>query len=424
VPSSTPDIDAIKKRGALRCGIPLRTQGFASQNANGVWEGMDVEHCKAIAAAILGEPNVEYVNTDLVNRWTDLDNNKFDVLTRATVTMQREVWIPDVEGTFHFSNPYFYDGLRYGGIPSFVECAENEGEGCTGLKVCTLAGSSHAQIVTDLLFGKAESITFQFEDDFHQSLIDGECNVIAGEMVELSEQTLREAGYEGDYTIGQELLSKEPITFASRTDDYVLKDIITWVFEQLHQSDETGVGIENCENVLLQTELGVNLKKSLRNAVCAVGNYGEVYQRTLEPIVPRSGLNLANDGTTGLLYSHPFGSINIEGPQLNKVSKTVENIRKRGFLNCGINIRAGFASFDPETREYSGFDVDLCNLIASAIFDGVPRVLFTDLPARDRFQILADQEIDVLVRLSTWTIVRDFMEPSSGVGFGTFESVS
>jgi general L-amino acid transport system substrate-binding protein len=143
--------------------------------------------------------------------------------------------------------------------------------------------------------------------------------------------------------------------------------------------------------------------------------------KTLEALIPRSGKNELNRGNNGLMYSFPFGSLHtVVGPDIEEASPTIRAIRQRGFLNCGINSRYGFATFDSPSKTWSGFDVDLCRAISAAIFQGVDQlVVYTDLPAAQRFQLLREGRVDVLARLTTWTMERDVLEPTAATATGS-----
>lgn len=110
---------------------------------------------------------------------------------------------------------------------------------------------------------------------------------------------------------------------------------------------------------------------------------------------------------------------NVVGPDIEETSPTIRAIRQRGFLNCGINSRNGFANFDAPSKKWSGFDVDLCRAISAAIFQGVDHlVVYTDLPAAQRFQVLQEGRVDVLARLTTWTMERDVLQPMTATMTG------
>ena len=115
----------------------------------------------------------------------------------------------------------------------------------------------------------------------------------------------------------------------------------------------------------------------------------------------------------------PLDSLNSDNvaPELEVSSPTVQAIKQRGFLSCGISRRKGFAEYNRTTQKWEGFDVDLCRALSAALFDGVDtHVVYTDLPAAQRFPVLTGHRVDVLARLTTLTLSRDVKEPQTGVG--------
>ena len=152
--------------------------------------------------------------------------------------------------------------------------------------------------------------------------------------------------------------------------------------------------------------------------MAARGNIEELYNFNLQTFMPRTGLNRLNSGDSPIMYAFPMGPLmsDVAAPELKVQSPTVKAIKERGSLNCGIRTRKGFAEFDRTTKEWSGFDVDLCRALSAALFDSVDtRVVFTDLLAAQRFPVLVQERVDVLSRLSTLTLRRDVKEPQTGV---------
>ena len=114
--------------------------------------------------------------------------------------------------------------------------------------------------------------------------------------------------------------------------------------------------------------------------------------------------------------SCPFGALENDGPGPVE-DATLETIRNRGHLRCGITRTTGFGELGAESREWEGFDVDFCKAVASAIFFGVPEIVYVVLPATERFKALADGRVDMMSRITTWTLERDTMEESSRTAF-------
>ena len=141
-----------------------------------------------------------------------------------------------------------------------------------------------------------------------------------------------------------------------------------------------------------------------------------IYEKHMAPYIPRGDANQINVGNTGAMYATPFGDLQPEVlPETSSV--TVDEIRRRGHLKCGITQASIFAEFDAATGSWRGLDVSFCQAIAAAIFDGVVHVRYTVLNPSDRFVALDAGDVDVLARVSTITMERDVLEPTTGKGF-------
>jgi ABC-type amino acid transport substrate-binding protein len=158
---------------------------------------------------------------------------------------------------------------------------------------------------------------------------------------------------------------------------------------------------------------GEDFENMIVNAVAAVGNYEEVYNRSLGS---RSLINMINNRSSGVIYSLPFGNQEAPGFAPMNGGKLGE-IKTRGFLNCGVSLNVVFASHNSSTQEWSGFDVDFCRALSAAILNGATNVNFIYLPPSERFRALKDGDVDVLARVTTVTFERDVREPSTESGF-------
>ena len=322
---------------------------------------------------------------------------------------------------FAFTVPYLYNGLRFAGERAFVTCAETPGSAgvsiCDQTVICVSDGSTHLPIVQEMNPDLQVILTLSGTDSIER-FIAGTCNVIAGESYQNSEFQVRSFGYEGPYYAGEVTFSKEPLAMVTRANDPVFSDFVNWVLIGLLSAEENGIDQDNAFTGIPPTSVfGADYANMFATSVEAVGNFGEVYERHLEAIVPRSIQDQINTGTSGLLYSYPFGDLEQpgSGPQLGG---TIETIKTRGYLKCGVSSRAIFAIYDALRDDWSGFDVDFCRAIAAALFDGdSTKVEFTDLPASVRFFELHQEEVDVLSRITTVTLSRDVNETAVGVGF-------
>jgi ABC-type amino acid transport substrate-binding protein len=157
----------------------------------------------------------------------------------------------------------------------------------------------------------------------------------------------------------------------TRDNDSKWSNFANTVLQALFAAEELGI-TKNDANNLMNGDASLvtpSFESQLLRVVAAIGNYAEVYDRNIENILPRSGLNLLNNGTTGLIYSHPLGNIdNVgSGPTAGGM---LEKILKRGNLICGLRPnRRGFALLD-SVGEWSGLDTDYCRALSSALFGG------------------------------------------------------
>ena len=210
---------------------------------------------------------------------------------------------------------------------------------------------------------------------------------------ELSYSNVVASGYEGseaDYQAGSRLHIKSFETWLTAPDDRVWNRFVSWVMEALVQAEESGVTNSTADERMATTEVfGPDFRNMFRNAVKANGNYGDLWDNFK---FTRSGLNLPNDGTSGIMLSMDFGSYADTGPGPTLGGK-IEAIQKRGLLQCGVIPRAGFAQLRNGT--WSGLEVDICKGIAAAIFNGQPQFSIFDIDSYSRFSALVSGTVDI-----------------------------
>jgi general L-amino acid transport system substrate-binding protein len=328
---------------------------------------------------------------------------------------------PLTRDMFAFSTPYMYSGLRFAGEEDFVVCAETPGSAgarfCDQTVICVSDSTTHLQTIQAMNPDLRLSLTLSATESIER-FIAGTCNVIAGEPYQISEFQVRKLGYTGSsYYTGEGTFSKDPLAMATRSNDPKWSDFVNWVLQALLRAEEKGIDQASAFEIPTTNVFGEEYENMFVNAVDVVGNYAEIYERNLELVLPRQSQDQINSGTSGLLYSYPFGDVTEpgSGPTLGG---TIDAIRSRGILHCGVSTRAIFANFDSLRESWSGFDVDFCRAIAAALFDGDhTKVIFTDLPASVRFFELQQGAVDVLSRITTVTLERDVREPNVGVGF-------
>ncbi|WP_425091653.1 amino acid ABC transporter substrate-binding protein [Tropicimonas sp. S265A] len=318
--ASADTLQEVRDRGAVNCGISTGLVGFASQDANGDWQGFDVAVCRAVAAAVFGDPTAVNFNpvTNQV-RFEVLNSGEIDMLARNTTwTFSR-----DVDLKLEFTGINYYDGQgfmvpRALGVSSATEL--------DGARVCIQKGTTTELNLAD--FFRANNINFEpvpisTAAEAQQQYLAEACDVYT---TDASGLAATRAAFEtpGDHVVLPEIISKEPLGPLVRHGDSEWGDIVRWSLNALIAAEELGVtsanvdelaaGTDNPEiNRLLGTEgnLGEMLGLSAdwaANVIKAGGNYGEIFETHIgenTPIGLARGLN-AQWTEGGLLYSPPF----------------------------------------------------------------------------------------------------------------------
>jgi len=314
-------LDTIISRGTLICGVEGTIPGFSFVDSSGNYSGLDVDICKAVAAAVLGDPTkVEYRNLDSSARFPALQNGEVDMLSRnSTWTVSR-----DAAGgnALEFAPTVFYDGQgvmvrRDSGIESFADLQ--------GKSVCVETGTT-----TELnLASRAREagitvneVKFQDSNANFAAYQEGRCEAVTTDRSQLAAKRTAFPTPD-DHVLLPDVLSKEPLAPVTINNDSRWFDTVKWVVYGLIQAEEFGITQANVQqrvndpnpdvqNFLgAQGELGKQLGLSndfMVKAIQAVGNYGEVFERnvgaesTLK--IDRGQNRLWTDG--GLMYSPPF----------------------------------------------------------------------------------------------------------------------
>ncbi|SLN67845.1 amino acid ABC transporter substrate-binding protein [Roseisalinus antarcticus] len=321
VAASAATLDDVKARGTLNCGVTTGLAGFSTPDANGVWEGFDVAMCRAVAAAVLGDPTaVEFVPTTASTRFTALASGEVDMLSRVTTwTFSR-----DVDLKFEFTGTTYYDGqgfivLRELGVTSAKELS--------GATVCIRTGTTTELNLAEFFRinnMEYEPVPVETNSEAQQQYLAGACDAYT---TDASGLAATRASFEnpGDHVILPEIISKEPLGPLVRHGDNDWGDVVRWTVNALLTAEELGVTSANVEqlaadgsdnpevNRLLGTDSDLGAMLGLEsdwavNAILAGGNYGEIFEANIgesTPIGLARGLNaLWTEG--GLLYSPPF----------------------------------------------------------------------------------------------------------------------
>jgi general L-amino acid transport system substrate-binding protein len=317
-------LDIVKKRGHLRCQVGPPSPGFYQLGSDGSWSGSDVSVCRAVAAAIFGDPQkVEFQSVSSTVRFTALANGESDMLSRtATWTLFR-----DTQLGLDFTTVNFYDGQGFmvpkaSGIKSAKELK--------GATVCVLTGTTTELNLTD--FSRQHNMDIQpvvFEDANvrNDTYLKGGCDAITNDKSGLASN---KAGFPDPnaHVILPETISKEPLAPIVRQNDSQWMAIVKWSVFALINAEELGLNSDNVDQMRanppnpevarmlgVEGELnkGLGLEKEWAyNIIKHVGNYGQVYDKYMgsgsaEGIgIPREGSANALWTQGGLMYSPPF----------------------------------------------------------------------------------------------------------------------
>ncbi len=313
-------LDLVRDRGSLVCGVNTGLVGFAALTVNEVWEGFYVDHCRAIAAAIFGDPTrVEFIPLPSAERFDALAAGEVDLLSgNATWTFAR-----DVGRSFEFTGVIYYDGLGLM-VPTALGVAS--AKELDVARICVQAGTS-TEPLSDF-FGVNNIaytlLTVETRAEAQERYLAGDCSTYA-DMLSILSATRATFELPNDHILLPEVISKEPLGPIVRHGDSEWGDLVRWVHNALIAAEELGVTSANVSelgavptsnpevNRLLGTDgnLGAMLGLSpdwAVNAILAGGNYGEIFEKNIgqnTPIGLPRGLNaLWTDG--GLQYALPF----------------------------------------------------------------------------------------------------------------------
>ena len=313
-------LDDVKARGELICGSNVGLTGFGAPDANGEWKGFDVDLCRAVAAAVLGDATkVKFVPTTGETRFTALASGEVDLLVRnSTATYSRDV---DLKLDFVAIN--YYDGQ---GFMVKKELGVSSAKELDGATVCIQTGTTTELNLAD--FFKFNNISYtpvtvQDDSEAQRQYLAGACDTYTTDASGLAASRATMADSE-NHIILPEIISKEPLGPAVRHGDNQWGDIVRWTFNALLIAEEKGITKANIEEVaasstdpevrrLLGIEGDLGKMAGLENdafkkAIAAGGNYGEVFEAnigTATPIGLARGLNaLWTQG--GLQYAAPF----------------------------------------------------------------------------------------------------------------------
>jgi general L-amino acid transport system substrate-binding protein len=313
VADAGPRLDAIKARGVVTCGLGDNVAGFSQHNAGKDWKGFDVDLCRAIAAAILGDAKAAFRPIDVLPRF--LQSQDIDVVLRGlTWTFGREA-----RSDVRFGPIVLYDGQTFL-VPKRLNIQTPEQ--LTGKLICV---STDVEFMTQLqayfrarnlvLRTLATALRPQAEDAFFA----GQCDAMAADASELAEAIIAKAPQPDDFSILPQQITKEPLAPFMRNDDPQFFDAVRWTIFALINAEELGITQANVDQMRMSDNIEVRrffadppagasvVRGWTYNIVKAVGNYGEIYERHLgagsRAKLARGMNRLWKDG--GLMYAPP-----------------------------------------------------------------------------------------------------------------------
>jgi general L-amino acid transport system substrate-binding protein len=312
-------LNAVKARGALNCGSNTGLAGFGQPDAQGSWTGLDVEYCRAIAAAIFNDPTkVKFVPLAAKDRFTALQSGEVDVLVRNTTWTSSR----DTSLGLNFAAVNYYDGQGFMVKKSIKVASAKE---LSGASICVQQGTTTELNLADFFRAnkmELKAVTFATNDETIKAYDAGRCDAFTTDASGLYSERLRLAKAD-DHMVLPEIISKEPLGPAVRHGDDQWYDIVMWTHYAMVTAEELGVTKANVDERLksetpdIKRLLGAEGKHGealgLSNAwayqiVKHVGNYGESFERTVgagSPLKIARGLNnLWNKG--GLQYAPPI----------------------------------------------------------------------------------------------------------------------
>ena len=313
-------LGAIKKRGALNCGVNVGLTGFSSPDTAGKWTGMDVDICRAIAAAILGSGDkVKFSPYNAQQRFTALQSGEIDILSRnTTMTLTR-----DSKNGFEFLPVVYHDGAQ------FMVATQSKFRSAKDLgnqSICVQSGTTTELVMNEFFNSnkiKFKPVVMAEEIDAENAFFSGRCQALVTDGSGLAAVRAGRNMTDKDYRILPEVISKEPLAPAVRKDDPAFRTVAVWTVYVLMAAEELGITKANVDQMkssdnveikrILGVEKGIGASMGVDdswayNAIKAVGNYGEIFERNVglaSPLKLERGINaLWTNG--GLVYAPPI----------------------------------------------------------------------------------------------------------------------
>ncbi len=312
--------NAVKARGFIQCGVNVGLAGFSAPNARGTWSGLDVDYCRAVAAAMFGDATkVKFVPLSAQQRFSALQSGEVDLLSRNTTwTLTR-----DTANGFHFAPITFFDGQAFmvakkSGIKSAAEL--------NGATICAQTGTTTELNLAD--YFRSHGLSYQpviveALAEMNAIFFAGRCDAVTSDASQLASIRAADASNPDDYIILPERISKEPFAPAVRHGDDQWFELVKWTIFATIDAEELGISSKTVTDFLKSSNpsiqrllgempgfgaaLGVDEKWAYA-VIKQVGNYGEIFDRNVgagSRLKLERGLN-ALWTAGGLQYSPPL----------------------------------------------------------------------------------------------------------------------
>jgi len=314
-------LNGVKTRGQLRCGVSEGIPGFSERDADGRWRGFDVDFCRAVAAAVLGDPDkVEFVSLPASTRFPSLQTRRIDLLLNNTTwTLTREAVLK-----VQFPGILFYDGQGFM-VPAAAKIATLAD--LKGATVCVVRGTTHQRNLEAYFKargGSVKPLVIDSASEAAQAFFAGRCRAYTSDAAQLAAMRLLAPENSPAFVILPERISREPLSAVVWGGDPEWATVIRWVLNVLILAEEYGVTRDNLDAIIAENRnplvrrtaderdriaraLGIEPGWGIRT-LRAVGNYGEMYERNVgrdSPLKIERGLNrLWTQG--GLHYAPPI----------------------------------------------------------------------------------------------------------------------
>jgi len=309
----------VQKQGFIKCGVDGGLPGFSEVGSDGIYRGIDVDVCRAVAAAVLGDAKkVKYVALNAKERLTALQSGEIDMLSRNTTWTETR----DTSLGLSFAGVNYYDGQ---GFMVTKKLGVKSAKELDGASICLQTGTTTELNVADYFRShkmKYKLVSYDTNDQVLKGYESGRCDVLTSDQSQLYGLRIKLAK-PSESIVLPEVISKEPLGPVVRKGDGKWFDIVRWSYYAMVTAEEAGVTSKNVDSMLksnnpdirrllgVEGQMGENLglsKDFAYNIIKQVGNYGEVFESTVgegSPLKIKRGYNaLWTDG--GLQYAPPF----------------------------------------------------------------------------------------------------------------------